>query len=236
MDGTTKESKQTYKCQYCGKQFRKESTLTAHACEQKRRYQQQNETGVQFGLKAYLRFYETTQGSAKLKTYDDFAGSPYYNAFVKYGRYLVDVRCINIASFTDWLLKNNKKLDYWCKDSLYDEWLHEYLRRENYRDALERGITEMEKYANDNPDLKNGFRDYFRHGNANRVCHHICSGRISPWVVFNCDSGIAFLEGLDAGQVGLVTPWIDPDFWSKKFKDYSADQMHTQEILKAAGL
>lgn len=85
MDGTTSELSQTYKCRYCDKEFRKESTLAAHVCEQKRRHQQQNETGVQFGFRSYLRFFEVTQGSAKLKTYDDFASSPYYNAFVKYG-------------------------------------------------------------------------------------------------------------------------------------------------------
>lgn len=236
MDGTTSESKQSYKCRYCGKAFAKESTLAAHSCEPKRRHQQQNETGVQFGLRAYLRFYEITQGSAKLKSYEDFAASPYYNAFVKFGRYLVSIRCVNANNFTDWLLKNNKKLDYWCKDSLYEEWLRDYLRRENYQDALERGITEMNKYAEDNADLKNGFRDYFRYANSNRVCHHICSGRISPWVIFNCDSGIKFLEELDEGQVAMLAPWIDPDFWTKKFRDYSADQLHTREILKAAGL
>lgn len=236
MDGTTKESSQTYKCRYCGKDFRKESTLAAHACEPKRRHQQQNETGVQFGFQAYIRFYEITQGSAKLKTYEDFAGSPYYNAFVKFGRYCVSIRCINFVSFTTWLLKNNKKLDYWCKDSLYDEWLLDYLRKENYQDALERGIKEMNNYAEDNPDLKNGFRDYFRYGNSNRICHHICGGRISPWVIFNCDSGVEFLDTLNESQLEMIVPWIEPDFWTKKFKDYAADQMHTKEILQAAGL
>lgn len=236
MDGTTGELSQTYKCRYCDKEFRKESTLAAHVCEQKRRHQQQNETGVQFGFRSYIRFYEVTQGSAKLKTYDDFASSPYYNAFVKYGRYCVSIRCININVFTDWLLKNNKKLDYWCKDSLYEEWLLDYLRRENYADALERGIKEMQEYADANPDLKNGLADYFRYGNTNRICHHICTGRITPWIIYNCDSGIECLDTLDETQLEMVVPWIDPDFWSKKFNDYTADRLHAQEILKAAGL
>ena len=41
-----------YKCKYCEKTYRKESTLFAHLCEQKRRWQQEKETGVQLGLKA----------------------------------------------------------------------------------------------------------------------------------------------------------------------------------------
>ena len=35
-----------FKCKYCGKGYRKESTLVAHLCEPKRRAMQENEAGV----------------------------------------------------------------------------------------------------------------------------------------------------------------------------------------------
>lgn len=232
----TSELSLSYKCRYCDKEFRKESTLAVHLCEQKRRWQQEKETGVQLGLRSYLRFYETTQGSAKLKSYADFCTSPYYTAFVKFGRHLVGIRAVAPNHFIDWLLKNNKKLDYWTKDSFYDEWLHEHLRKENVQDALERGLKEMQDYADLHPDLKNGFRDYFRYGNANRICHHIATGRISPWVVYNCDSGIVFLESLDQGLLGVVLHWIDPDHWHHKLQDYLADAEWCKHVLKEAGL
>ena len=236
MDGMTNESSQSYKCRYCEKLFRKESTLAAHLCEQKRRWQQEKETGVQWGLRAYLRFYETTQGSARLKSYEDFVTSPYYSAFVRYGRHSVAIRNVNFISYTDWLLKHNKKLDHWCKDSLYEEWLLEYLRRESVQDALERGLTEMSEYADSNTDLKNGFRDYFRYGNANRICHHVSTGRVSAWILFNCDSGVAFLESLDQTLLNIVLPYIDPDHWHRKLQDYLADTEWVKHVLKEAGL
>lgn len=236
MDGTTAESNQSYKCKYCDKSFAKESTLVAHLCEQKRRWQQENETGVQFGLRAYLRFYEFSQGSARLKSYSDFVASPYYNAFVKFGRYCQNVRCINFVNFTDWLLKNNKKLDFWCKDSFYTEWMMEYLKKEATQDALERALREMQEYADAHEDLKNGFRDYFRYGNVNRIIHHIVTGRISSWILFNCDSGVEFLEGLTEDQVAIILPYIDPDYWQRKFKDYMADTEWVKDILEKAGL
>jgi hypothetical protein len=226
----------SFTCRYCNKSYSKESTLLAHLCEQKRRWQQEKETGVQIGLRAYLRFYETTQGSAKLKSYEDFVASSYYNAFVKYGRYLVAIRAINTNSFTDWLLKNNKKLDYWCKDSLYEQWLYDYIKREAVQDAMERALKEMESYADDHPELKNGYRDYFRFGNSNRICHHITTGRISPWVIFNCVSGVEFLENLSEEQLAIILPWIDPDHWQKKFQDYMADKEWVKDILSKAGL
>jgi hypothetical protein len=234
--GLTNSSRATYKCQYCEKSFRKESTLASHLCQLKQRWRQQHETGVQLGLKAYLRFYEMTQGSAKLKSYENFVESSYYNAFVKFGRYCQDIRCINFSSFLEWLLKKNKKLDHWCRDSLYSEWLLEYIKKESVQDALERALKEMQSYAEDHPDLKNGFRDYFRYGNANLVCYHISTGRISPWVIYNSASGIEFLESISEEQIAMIMPYIDPAFWEKKFRDYLADAEWAKHIAKEANL
>ena len=225
-----------FKCQFCNRSYTKESSLISHQCEQKRRHQQQGEKGVQLGFQAYIRFYEITQGGKKTKTYEDFASSPYYLAFVKFGRYCYDIRCVNFIQFTNWLLNTNKRLDYWCSDKLYTEWVSEYIKKEAVQDALERALKEMQKYADDHPELKNGFNDYFRYGNANRICHHIATARISPWVVYNSPSGVDFLSKLDEGQLEIIMPWIDPAYWQRKFKDYDDDADWVRSVLKAANL
>ncbi len=226
----------SYTCQFCNKTYTRESTLVTHLCEPKRRYAQRNEQGVQLGFSAYLRFYEKTQGSARLKTYDDFCDSTFYIAFVRFGRYLVDIRAVNTKSFTDWLLSNNHKLDHWTKDKLYSSWLQDYLRKESVQDAIERALREMQLYADTNTKVENCFNNYFRLGATNLICHHISTGRISPWVIYNCDSGIAWLNQINAEQINMLMPWIDPDYWSKKFRDYLADTEWCKMILKEAGL
>jgi len=226
----------TYKCRYCSKEFRKESTLAAHLCEEKRRWQEEKETGVQFGLQAYLRFYELTQGSAKMKSYADFVASPYYRAFVKFGRHMVGIRAVNPKMFIDWVIKENKKLDHWTHERVYLDYLKQYMRKEAVQDALERALKEMQDYADEHGEFKNGFSDYFRFGNPNRVCHHIANGRVSPWIVFNCNTGVDFLDALNDDQIGLILPWIDPEYWQRKFKDYVADTEWVKQILKEAGL
>jgi len=219
-------------CRYCDKKFTRESTLAAHLCEPKRRYQQQNETGVKIGMQAYLRFYEITQGSAKLKTYDDFAASSYYRAFVKFGRYCQDIHAINIPRFIDWLLKKNKKLDHWCQDKIYTEYLADYLTIESAEDALARAV----EYSIDWEERTNyPAHDWLRHGNANQLCYAIQAGKISSWVLYNCDSGIELLERLNPEQIAIVWDTINPEFWQKKFADYPADREYVREILKQAG-
>ena len=220
-------------CKFCEKKFSRLSTLSVHLCENKRRYQQKNERGVQFGLQAYLRFYELTQGSAQFKTYDDFASSPYYGAFVKFGRYCVNVKCINFVAFTDWLLKNNKKLDHWAKDSLYSEWLQSYVKKEAVQDALERSLLTMQEWADEN---NSQFNHYFLYANANKVCYHISTGRVSPWVIYNSATGVAWLEDLNEEQIAMIIEWIDPDYWSRKFQDYLADTEWVKTVLQDSKL
>lgn len=222
-----------FECRYCGKKYRKESTLAAHLCEPKRRAQQEKEPGVQIGLAAYLRFYEITQGSAKFKTYADFATGPYYNAFVKFGRHCQNIRAINIAGFIEYVIKENKKLDHWCKDQFYQDFLFNHLRRESVQDALERSMETMVSWAEEKESI---YSHYFLYANPNRVTHDITTGRISPWVIFNCASGIEMLDKLSPEQIEIAFPYIDTDFWKRKFVNYVADTEWVKHILKEAGL
>jgi hypothetical protein len=221
-----------YECRYCQKSFVKETSLAVHMCEPKRRFQEREERGVQLGLHAYLKFYELTQGSARLKTFEDFAASPYYRAFVKFGRYCVAIKAINPPRFTEWLLKNNKKIDHWARDTIYTEYLIEYLRIENVNDALARGMEFGISWAEQSGHPA---EDCLRYGNTNAMVYAVTTGRISPWIVYNCESGQKFLSELDATQIAMVWPYIDSEVWMKKFSDYVADQEYVKDILKKAG-
>jgi len=221
-----------YTCQYCKKGFIKETSLTVHSCEPRRRRQERDEVGVRLGFHAYLKFYELTQGSAKLKTFDDFAESPYYKAFVKFGRYCVSVKAINPARFTEWVLKQNKKIDHWCKDTVYEEYLLYYLKLETMEDAVARAIEHSIDWAEEKDSHP---QDYLRYGNHNAITYAVTAGRISPWVLYNCESGQRFLSELNEQEQSILWPYIDPDIWQKKLKEDPANRIQAQEILKEAG-
>lgn len=221
-----------HSCRYCNRSFQRESSLAVHLCEAKKRHLEQHEVGVQLGLQAYLRFYEITQGSAKSKTFDDFARSPYYRAFVKFGRYCVSIRAVNTLRFIEWVVRQNKKIDYWCKDVIYTEYLTQYLKEENVVDALARAVEQSMAW-----EEETGYpaKDYLRHGNSNLLCYAISSGRVSAWVLYNSASGLEFLERINKDQIAMIWSIIDADFWQKRFQDYPEDQEYARDILLKAG-
>jgi hypothetical protein len=222
----------TFTCGYCDKTFSRESSIEVHMCEPKRRRLQRGDRGVQLALQAYVRFYETMQGSAKSKTFEDFETSSYYRAFVKFGHYCVNTRVINPERFMAWLLKQQKKIDRWCSDQVYTEYLVNYLTLEAVDDALARA---MEYGLDWSEKTGNPAHDCLRYGNANAICHAITTGRISPWAIYNSESGQKFLSELSPDQVAIIWSYIDSDVWQKKFQTYPADQEYSKEMLKQAG-
>jgi hypothetical protein len=219
-------------CKFCQRQFRRHKTLTAHVCEKKRRHQMRTDPAVMLGLQAYLKFYNTMMASSKARTYDDFADSSYYRAFVKFGNYLRSINAISPQRYIEWIIKRNIKLDHWCHDVHYETFLQEHLRREAVQDAMARTVECAEGWAKDN---NSQFNQIFLYGNPNKIVFWITQGRISPWTLYNCASGVEFVEKLNAEQMSIVYKWIDPQFWSQRFRDYPSDQRWCQQILNSAG-
>ena len=46
----------THVCEYCKKEFVRETSIQAHMCEPKRRRRERDEPGPRLGFQAYIRF------------------------------------------------------------------------------------------------------------------------------------------------------------------------------------
>jgi len=220
-----------YKCEYCGKKFAKEKTLIVHVCEQKRRHLSKNEKHVQAALLTYQRFYELSQGGKGKKTFDEFAKSPYYNAFVKFGSFLVNTAPIYPERFIDWVVKSGVKLDHWCRDALYEQYIAELIKIEPADGAIQRTIKTMMDWGDTNTAP---WEHYFQYVNLNRATHDIKEGLVSPWLLLNTKSGKEMLQRMNDEQLEIVGPFVDPQFWIKRFKTLPADTELVKDIIKEA--
>jgi hypothetical protein len=223
----------SFECQHCKKAFKREKTLMVHLCEQKRRWINRDAKYVRLGFLAYNRFYTLTQGSKKDKAYDHFCKSSYYTAFTKFGRHILEINAIDPEKFVDFVINNSVKLDKWCSDSVYETYIRELNKKETAERAVERGILLMQQWSRENDRPYNVF---FREISKPRLIHWIKSGRISPWIIFNCDSGSTAMAGLNDQELNLVNEYLEPTFWTKKFNTRSDDVSFVQMVLTEAGL
>jgi hypothetical protein len=210
-----------------------ERTLVSHVCEQKRRALQKDEKRVQAGYMAFNRYFQLTQNQKVPKTYEDFCKTSYYNAFVKFGSFVNNVNPLYPDRFVDYVIKSGVKLDHWCRDELYDQYLYEMLKIEPVEAAVQRSLTSMLEWAE---DKQSTFTHYFNYVNLNRAVHDIRNGRVSCWIMLNCKSGKDMLSKFTDEQLDLIAPAVDMPYWVKKFKDNPADVALVKEICREAGI
>lgn len=209
------ETNNKYSCEFCNREFLRESTVFKHVCQYKHRWLEKDNHGNRIGYQAFVQFYKKNTISKKEKTYQDFIKSSYYTAFVKFGSYCVEIKAISVPRFLDWLIENQIKIDTWISDSVYTKFLTEYLRTEDPYDAISRSVNATVELAE---DQRIHIKDVLRYGNKNKICYHITLGKISPWMLYQSESGIELLNSLDETQVKIIIDYINPELWAIKFK------------------
>jgi hypothetical protein len=220
-----------FKCEHCNKLFAKEKTLVVHICEQKRRYMSRNERHVQMGLLTFQRFYDIAQKNKNSKTFEEFTSSSYYTAFVKFGSFVVNSAPVYPEKFVDYVIRSGVKLDHWCRDELYYSYIIDLIKKEPADGAIQRTIKTMIEWSDVNSAP---WEHYFAHVNLNRGAHDIKEGLISPWLLLNTKSGINMLKNFNDEQLDIVEPFIDPQFWQRRFKALPADVELVKDIIKEA--
>ena len=230
---TLAENTKPYICQYCSNGFTKEKTLAVHVCEQKRRALARTEKHVVLGYDTYNRFYRKTQNSKQDKTYDEFARSPYYNAFVKFGSFVSNVNPLYPDRFMDYVVTSNVKLDHWCRDELYDQYVIDLIKKETVETALERSISHMMVWGENNNAAWN---HYFHYVSLSRACYDIKDGKISPWLVLNSNSGKDMLKKFNDEQLNAVNVIMDIPFWLNKFKRLASDTDLVKQVVKESNI
>lgn len=224
---------QPYNCVHCSKSFMQEKTLVAHMCERKRRALQKDEKRVQAGFMAYNRFWQLTQNAKTLKSYDNFADSSYYNAFVRFGSFINNVNPIYPDKFIDYVIKSGAKLDHWCKDSLYEKYLFEMIKVEPTESAIQRSLTTMMEWGDEHSA---NFAHYFQYASLNRAVSDIRNGKISPWIILNTSSGQTMVKNMSDEQLNMIAPAFDVPYWLRRFKEVPADVALVKEICKEVGI
>jgi hypothetical protein len=222
-----------FTCQFCNHKFSKEKTLIVHVCEKKRRFLAKSEKHVVLGFDAFNRFFKLSQNLKGDKTHDEFAKSPYYNAFVKFGSFVSNVNPLYPDKFIDYVIRSGVRLDHWCRDELYDKYVVDLVKTEPVEVALERSIKTMIAWGEDNNAAWN---HYFLYASPSRIMYAVKDGKISPWLILNSNNGKTALKRFDDTQLQAVSNVMDLPYWLNKFKKLSADVELVKQVIKESNI
>ena len=85
-------------------------------------------------------------------------------------------------------------------------------------------------------ETKHEWNEYFRLVAPNLAVFHICSGKISPWVMYSSSQAQGLLEKLSTEQIQMVTDYIDPYHWQRVMKTHAEDFKWAEGIMEEAHL
>ena len=204
-----------------------------HMCEQKRRALQKGEKRVQLGYIAFNQFYKLSAGAKKDKTYEEFCKSSYYNAFVKFGSFLSNVKPLYPEKYINYVVTSGVKLDQWCREEMYETYAVDLIKKEGVETALERSVMTMMEWAEENNSVWN---HYFNYVSLNKAVWNIRDGKISPWLVLNCKSGKELLGKFNDEQLSMIYNIVDPQHWAMRFKKQPTDVQLVKDVAKESNL
>ena len=227
------QNSKPYVCEYCNTGYVREKTLMVHVCEQKRRALQKGEKRVQLGYIAFNQFYKLSAGAKKDKTYEEFCKSQYYNAFVKFGSFVSNVKPLYPEKYINYVVTSGVKLDQWCREEMYETYAVALIKKEGVETAVERSINTMFDWAEENNSIWN---HYFNYVSANQAVWHIKDGKISPWVILNCKTGKDLLGKFSDEQLSMIYNILDPKHWAVRFKRHPKDVQLVKDVAKESNL
>ena len=116
---------------------------------------------------------------------------------------------------------------------MYETYLYEMIKMEPVESAVQRSLSTMMEWGDTHDTV---WTHYFLYASQSRIIQHLRDGKISPWLLFNCESGKEFLKGLNSDQLEMLTPAIDFQGWVGKINKSKADSNVVKEVCREAGI
>jgi hypothetical protein len=201
-------------------------------CEQRRRYLQKDTLHGRYGFQAYLSIQNRCFGNVK-KTEEDFRKSEFYIACIKWGRFILDVNCMNPTQYLLWLQKLNVPIDTWTNEVVYAAWLQDVVYSENPWDGVDRSVQTILDWAE---ETKEEPGNYFNKAGGAKVLFDVQRAKISAWCIYCSVSGQKWISNLPKSDLEIIWSMINPERWEIKFKKYPAIKEQISEICNEVGL
>jgi hypothetical protein len=210
-----------HQCKFCGQCYAREKTLMNHICEYSRRWQNRDDKYVKIGFSAYQEFHKTRMRARKPKEYTDFIYDQFYIAFTKFGRHCLQINCINVDKFIEFVLRSEVPIDDWTLDRVYEIYVREWITRNEPADvAMERSILLMKQWA---IDTGHPWKEFFNLISSERAVQLIRTGRLSPWILLTCKSAKQLFTRMDPESLQAVEKFIQTNVWADKLKNNPGD-------------
>ena len=218
-------------CHYCSRRYTNETTFMKHFCEPRRRAQ---ELMSPIGQAAYS-FYCTWM---KLKRYSQpssaaFLESKYYRQFLKFAQLVADAQISKPERYIELMVSAEIMPPLWCRDACYAVYIDWMDKLEKPMDQVASGVS----FLLDVCEKENVTMDtVFKHLGAQRLISLVRQRKLSPWLIFCCQSFSVFVRDIDKHQLSALNLIVNASYWAERFGQEKETIAQIKEFVKEVGL
>lgn len=222
-------------CEFCNKRFIKEVTYNEHSCELKRK---NVTTTTRIGLFAFsiwekyvsLNKIRLPAGVLKL---DVFARPSNFNFFIEFALFLNEQQPLFPDEYAEFVMHKYKNSNQWMLQESITEWIIHKIKLESPADAITRSIEAIHQWS---MLVNSNWVNFFKEVSSDRGVLWISTGKISPWLLYACDTSDEFLSKLSDSEFEYICKFIDPMCWSVLKFNHKDEFEKMRKILKEYGL
>lgn len=231
-----KKCKIIFCCDFCNRKFKSERWFASHTCKKRERFYSKDKPEAIMAYFAWDKFYQRSMpqhNNDYRKDYNNFINSQFYDNFLEFGKYVKDSNVLEPEKYINYVLENNIPIKKWYNDITYDAYIKYLLRKESAEDAITRTIMFMTEWSQktDQP-----WNDFFRKIGPGEGVFWIKSGKISPWMLYNAESAIDFLEKCSPEQLSLIKAHAPIGPWKIRFGKHPESCKFIKQTLKENGI
>ena len=212
-----------YKCQFCGKGFKRQVWYNKHTCEKRKRFEERFNVST---IKAHKLFTHWQRRSGfsrqgKGKTMDEFLKSPYFLSFKALAEFGVENKISSTFKYLDWLIELRLPDRQWCEMKTLKSYFDHERVAENAEVQTKETLTHMRLWAN---EQQKPLKEFFRIITPSRVVSMVRMNQLSPWVLLGYEASLnQLINRLDETVLQILNEHINIDYWIEKIdRDHSS--------------
>lgn len=190
-----------------------------------------DEPYVRIAFGAFTIFY--TLHYRKVPTQEMFRKSTLYLEFVRFGRYMVDLRVHNPDQYAEFLIRNSIPAEKWCSDAQYLSYRNLMTKKMTVEESILLGIETAEAWGK---EKDRPWVNFFREVHPNLAVDLIVSGKINPVFLYCSSSKDCLLSRLNEEQKKILDSVVDWKATKAKMTLCKDDAKWASQQLREVGI
>lgn len=219
-------------CDFCDKQFVRETNYLKHRCKMMKRYEI-FETAV--GHLAYLTYNQWRKiSNLPPSPADVFIKSKYFESFKKFAKFCRSQSIPDKIGYIELMVEKKLFPFQWCDSDVYDFYLETFDKKYTIDQKIDISLQTFKEIS---AALDIEIKDIFENLTATDILKLITSRRLTPWLLLPSSKFMEFMTYRTTKEERfLFNVFIDVKKWKKYFAEHPDKVAYIKKILKELNL